>query len=1098
MHAFCLKVRNPFNPGFIVMRRLYLSLFVLLVGGWAQAQERIVTGTVAATEDGSLLPGSNVILKGTTQGVVTDINGFYTITVPGPDAVLTYSFTGRVSQDKAVGDLTVINITLANATQELNEVVVTGVAISRDKRSLGYGVQTVGGDQITSSRESNVVNALNSKVAGVQVTSSSGTPGASASIRIRGTNSISGDYQPLFVIDGVPIDNSENASAQERDGNVPFTQGVNNSNRAVDINPQDVETITVLKGPAAAAIYGIRAANGAVIITTKKGKNSPGGKINVTLSSRFSLDQVNRLPDEQKVYSQGSGDVYQGPASGTSASWGGRMDTLYYTSDPSNSFYQGRNIVGKSQPHDGPLANTYNPTKDFFQTGVTYDNNLSLSGGSEKSTFYASVNRYTQTGIIPNTDFKKTSVRFTASTQVSSKLELTGSINYINSGGNRAQQGSNTSGIMLGLLRTPINFDNSNGIKNAESHSDAYLLADGRQRSYRANPNKATYDNPYFTVARNLTRDNVDRFIGYAQAKYNFTDYLTATYRLGVDAYSDTRRGGYDINSSSYPAGRAFEDRITNRIINQDVILSLHKRYGEFDITAIGGHNIYATTFGRVYTQVDNLGVSDLLTISNGTSIYGYQGNTQLLRFGTYGDVNVGFRDRYYIGVTVRNDWSSTLPAKNNSFLYGTINGGYVFSDDFFKDSRIVNFAKVRASVARVGRDATPQSVKTVYGQGSYSDGYTSGILFPYNNQNGYSLGTTAGSSQPQLGNPNLKPESNTTYETGLEMQFFKNRASFDVNLYFADNRDQIVLAPIPSSSGFQYSTVNSGRLQNKGIEITLNATPVRSPNFRWDITFNYTRNISRVINLANGVDNLFLSGFQGSGVYAIPGQPFSVIYGTAYARASDGKYILAIDQNTGRLSPVIDGAPHILGNPNPVFLMNLRNRFEFYGFFVNTLLDVRIGGDILNSTRGALNYFGRGSETATRGDTGVYKGYIADDKGNAQLDKPATAKVVRDQTWYQGVGSSFIGPNDESVERVSWLRMRELTVGYTFASSLVKRAGLQSVQFSVYARNLFLITNYKGVDPETSLTGTSNGFGLDYFNNPNTKTYGANLVVSF
>ena len=1087
------------------MRRLYLFVFALLMVGWAQAQERSITGTVAASEDGSLLPGVNVIIKGTTQGAVTDVNGSYSITVPGPDAVLTYTYTGRIAQDQTVGERTVIDVKLANATQELNEVVVTGVAISRDKRSLGYGVQTVGGDQITSSRESNVVNALNSKVAGVQVISSSGTPGASSSIRIRGTNSISGDYQPLFVIDGVPIDNSENSSAQERDANVPFTQGVNNSNRAVDINPQDVETITVLKGPAAAAIYGIRAANGAVIITTKKGKSTPGGKISVTLSSRFAIDQVNRLPQLQSHFAQGTatrdadgniiGSHYQDPSSGQNSSWGPDISTLRYQPTPGYPFDKQGQIVDQSVNPNGAQVRAYQPAQDFFQNGYTFDNNLSLSGGSEKSTFFASVNRVTQSGVVPNTDFKKTSFRFTASTQVSSKLEMTASINYINSGGNRAQQGSNLSGIMLGLLRTPITFDNSNGYgKDAWQHQDAYLLPDGRQRSYRARAGGVTYDNPYFTVARNLTRDNVDRFVGYGQAKYNFTDFLTATYRLGIDQYADTRRGGFDINSSAYVSGRAFEDRITNRIINQDAILSFHKRFGEFDITAIGGHNIYANTYGRVYTQVDNLGVPDLLTLSNGTTLYGYQSNTRLLRYGVYGDVNVGFRDRYYIGVTLRNDWSSTLPAKNNSFLYGTINGGYVFSEDFFKESKVVNFAKIRASVARVGRDAPAQSVYTVFGQGAYQDGYTSGILFPYNNQNGYSYATTAGSSQPQLGNPNLKPESNTTYETGLELQFFKNRASLDFNLYFADNRDQIVTAPIASSSGVQYSTVNAGRLQNKGVEVTLNITPVRTSHFRWDFTANYSRNISRVVSLAPGVDNLLLNGFTGSGVYAIPGNPFSAIYATAFARAPDGKYI--IDATT--MQPIVDGAPHILGNPNPTFLMNFRNRFEFYGFFVNTLLDIRVGGQMLNSTRGALNFFGRGQETATRGDTAVYQGYLADVSGHAQLDKPITTKVVRNQDWYQNNGSSFNGPNDESIETVNWFRMRELTVGYTFANNVVKKAGFQSVQVSVYSRNLFLITSYKGIDPETGLTGTSNGFGLDYFNNPNTRTYGANLVVSF
>ncbi len=1091
------------------MRRLYALFLFGLLSATAAAQERTITGTVAAAEDGSMLPGVNVVLKGTTQGVVTDVNGAYSISVPGPQAIITYSYIGRISQEEAVGERSVINVRLANTSQELSEVVVTGVAISRDKRSLGYGVQTVGSEQITSSRESNVVNALNSKVAGVQVISSSGSPGASASIRIRGTNSISSDYQPLFVIDGVPIDNSEFASAQERDANTPFTQGVSNSNRAVDINPQDIDNVTVLKGPAAAAIYGIRAANGAIIITTKKGRNNPGGKLSVTLSSRFSVDQVNKLPELQNKFAQGSRGRYRGPETGASGSWGPAVDTLRYAnSNITGAFPEGYPfnnglgpIVGRSAANAGNTpVRTFDPPRDFFVPGYTWDNNVSLSGGSERSTFYGSINRYTQTGIIPNTDFKKTSLRFTASTQVTPKLELMSSINYVNSGGARAQQGSNTSGIMLGLLRTPITFDNSGGFDRAWENPTAYLVPDGRQRSYRFRNSDAsvTYDNPYFTVARNLTRDNVDRFLGFGEARYKFADWISTTYRLGIDAYSDRRKGGFDINSSAYPQGRAFEDRITNRIINSDLIVSMRRKVNGFDIVGNFGHNVYSSRNDRIYQQVDNLGIANFLSLSNGTSFYGYQQNSRILRYGLYGDVNVGYADRYYLGVTLRNDWSSTLPKANNSFLYGTVNGGYVFSEDFFPQNEVVNFAKIRGSFAQVGRDAPAQSVNTVFGQGSFVDGYTSGILFPFNGQNGYSQGTTAGSSQPVLGNPNLKPEVNRTYEAGLEMQFFKNRASFDLNFYLADNRNQIVLAPIASSSGFQYQTVNSGRLQNKGIELTLNATPVLSPSgFRWDITANYTRNISKVLALAPGIDNLFLNGFTGSGAYAIPGQPFSVFYGTDFARTPDGRVLLFRDATTGELAPQLSGTPRILGDPNPTFLANLRNRFEFKGFFVNTLLDIRVGGTVWNGTRGALDFFGRSKETETRGDTLSMTGVLADANGNP-TQETVTARIVRDQSWYQNLGSSFIGSNAWSMETVNWVRMRELTLGYTFNSGLVKRLGVASLQVSAYARNLFLITNYKGVDPETSLTGTSNGFGIDYFNNPNTRTFGGNVVVSF
>lgn len=1082
------------------MKKVYLSVLLTLIVSFFAFAQSPVTGKIT-DKSGTPLPGVSVVIQGTTNATVTDENGEFSIDVPSgaegeKKKKLIISFIGMktlvLDQDADFS-----NLVLTEDTKIMDEVIVSGMAIEKDKTRIGYAAQNVSGEELQRSFETNVVNALNGKVAGVQIISSAGTPGASSTIRVRGTNTLGTNFQPLFVVDGIPIDNSETASSQERDANVPFTQGVNNSNRAVDLASDDIESITVLKGPAATALYGIRAANGAVIVTTKRGKFGMA-KPEFSFNLGYSIDQVNKLPEFQTKYSQGINGRYFDPATNQAASWGALIDTLRYAPNTTNLF-TGRNIVGVSQAPDGERVTPFENPKNFFVLGSTRNIGFSAAGGTNISNFRFSLSNTSQNGVVPLSTFDRTSLKFVSSFKLTDKLILTGQANYINSGGTRMQQGSNLSGLMLGLFRTPPTFDNSGGFDRPWENEAAFLLPNGRQRAYRGN---GTYDNPFFSVARNQTKDDVNRIIAFGEAKYTFNENLFATFRLGIDFYSDVRRGGFDRFAAAFPAGRTFEDRISNSDITSDLIVTYTKKFGDFDVIANVGHNFFDSQFGRTYAQGDGLTARDFQSLSNASSYLSYQSNAWIRRYGVYADVNFGYKSRYYLNVTGRNDWTSTLAKENNSFFYPSVGLSYLLTEDLkdlgvIQDESILSFAKLKASWAQVGRDAPAYSTYTIYGQPLVGDGYTNGIPLPYAGINGLQSGTSGGSSQPVLGNPNLKPEQNTTSEVGAEMAFLNKRVGFDFTYYQTLNKNLIVNAQIASSSGYQYQLVNTGEIETKGIELVVNAVPIKTGDFTWETAFNYTRYRNKVLALGPGLDNLFRNGFTGSGSFAIPGQPFGVFYGNAYLK-HDGKYLVDPDGFY-----IIDPEARVLGDPNPDWLGGWRNTFSYKGFYLTALLDIRVGGDVWNGTRGALEFFGTHKNTEDRSQpTKILEGIQADYDGTLITDANGSTIdndiEISTQDYWRFAKSSFGGANDFSMEKVNWVRLRDVSIGYSFPKSLVSKIKLSGLDVSLFARNALLITNYTGIDPETNLTGSSSGSGLDYFNMPNTRSFGGNLRVTF
>lgn len=1045
---------------------LLTMAFAFLLCGWAVAQEVTVSGTVTDEADNSPLPGVTVIVKGTTQGTITDIDGKYSLKAD-QSATLVFSYVGYESQEVEVGAQTSINITMTTDAKALEEVVVTAVGIEANKASLGYSVQNLGGDAVVEARETNLVNALSSKVAGVMVTGSSGSPGASANIRIRGNTSINGSNSPLFVVDGVPIDNSSTGNG---------TAGVDVSNRAIDLNPNDIAEMTVLKGPAATVLYGIRAANGAVIITTKRGKS---GKPVITLSTSFSADRPNQFLELQDTYAQGIGGNYQGPDTRQGASFGPLISSLEY--DGSEYPYDLNGRLVPAGTGNGLAARAYDQYETFFVTGLTLDNNISVSGGTDKTTYYMSAGRLTQTGIVPNADFTRSSFKTTISSKLSDKLTAGMSASFINSGGNRIQRGSNISGVMLGLVRNAPTFDMGNGKTGQDAADDpsSYQLPDGTQRSYRA----GVYDSPFWTVNNNPFTDDVNRVIGYTSLTYDAASWLKFSYKLGVDNYSDKRRYSFDINSADTPAGEVNIRNINSTALNSDFLVMINKEFGsDFFINATAGHNYFSTNFEDRLTTGSEMGIPGVYTIGNTSAIQSSEAISRRQLHGVFADVKLGYKDMLFLNLSGRNDWSSTLPSDANSFFYPAVSLGFVLSEavDF---GSVLPYAKLRMSYGQVGNDALLYATQNYYVPAlAGGDGFTDGVQFP-------ALGISGFESDGSLGNPNLKAELTSTFEIGGEFKFLNGRIGIDATYYNALTTDQIINVDIAASTGFTGSIINAGNIRNEGIELVFTSTPVKSQSgFSWDFDVNFTAYETLVEELE--VDRIFLAGFTSTSSNVIAGQPYGVLYGGRFQRNESGDMIIGADG-----WPIRDAEDGVVGDPNPDWFAGVRNTFSYKGFRLTALLDIRWGGDVWNGTRGVANYFGVTEESAAQREI---KGYVFD--GVTEGGQPNTTPVdfggaSGGDKWRR---YGFGGIGEEAIEDASWIRLRELGVSYEFPKSMFTNSIFSGVRLSVTGRNLFLITEFTGIDPEVNLTGASNGVGLEYFGMPNTQSIGANLRVTF
>lgn len=1064
------------------MKKLLLLAALVLWSSllWAQTT---VSGTVTDADNGDALEGVAVVVKGTTIGILTDAEGKYRLQVPDDATILMFTYVGMKTEEVAINGRTSINVELREDVLSLDEVVVTAIGLEANKRSVGYAVQNVDAQDLVNSRETNLVNALSSKVAGVTVVSSSGSPGASSNIRIRGSVSINGSNDPLFVVDGIPVDNSSSLNDVD---------GVDNSNRAIDINPNDIESLTVLKGPAATALYGLRAANGAIIITTKSGQK---GKPQITFSASYTNDVVNKLPERQSTYAQGRPDggafVYNDPLSTDGFSWGPAIADLEFDGATDNPYDMNGNLVPKGTGNGNP-AKAYD-VYDFFKTGNTSDINLSVKGGTDDVSYYVSAGRLNSTGIVPNSTFARNSFRTRIQAQLSKKLSIGMSANYVNSGGNRLQRGSNLRGIMLGLLRNTPTFDTGNGKIGQEAADDpsSYVLPDGSQRSYRV----GIYDNPYWVVNKNATRDDVNRIIGYTSLRYEFNSWLSASYKVGIDQFTDERLGHIDVNPSpfgfNWSEGSVMQRTQTSRSVNSDLLIQINKNISnDLTFNATLGHNYYATKAVVKRSDGAMLSVPNFYHISNASNVNSLETINQKRIVGVLGTANLSYKSYLFLNVSARNDWSSALPVDNNSFFAPAASVGFAFTEALgMQDNKILPYGKVRLSWGQVGLDAPIYSTSNYFNAAfNGGDGFIDGLTYP-------AFGTNAFERDIQLGNSNIMAELTTTFEIGGEFKFLNGRLGLDVTYYDSKSEGQIIAVTLPASTGFTNAVLNAGVISNSGWEIVFDASPVRSRDFRWDISTNFTTYKNTVDSLAEGIENVFLAGFTSTSSRVIAGQPYGAIYGDGFQKDDNGNTI--IDANGW---PLQDPVSQYRGDPNPDWIAGIRNTFSYKGITLSALIDVRQGGQMWCGTCGVINYFGTSQLAADERETGnghVFEGVKED--GTTNTTPVNLADAANGLGGLYRVRYGFGGLSEQSIYETSWVRLRELTLSYVLPNSIVdKIPGVAGAQISFSGRNLWLSTDYPGIDPETNLTGSSNGIGLDYFNNPNTKSYGASLNVTF
>ena len=974
---------------------LFLGTFLLAIN--LKAQQITVTGKVTSAEDKLGVPGVSIRVKNGVNSVQSNTDGVYTIGAKKGD-VLIYSYVGFVAEERTVGDAAAINIELRPDSKGLNEVVVTALGIERSKKSLTYSVQTVKGDDLRNSGQSNIINALQGQVAGAQISSSGGSPGLPSEIILRGSTTLSGDNQPLMIVDGIRVNNSAS------NGTV---------NRISDFNPEDIEDITILKGAAAAALYGIDAASGAIIITTKSGKS---GALQVTGGYKSFVETMGRTARQQAIYTTGTGGVYD---ESVGSSWGRKFR------------------------YDEPI---YNNINRFFETGVTHDANININGGSEKLNYYVSGGYRTSSSMIPNTNQDKINLMVKGTAKLSSKIDLTTSASYVQNEIQEGLAGASAGGWINSILTYPRRYDILDYIKDNGEPNYVYVEP-GSENLARLSP--------MWGVMKNPRNNNVDRFVLNNNLVYKPMAGLTIAYRLGQDFTSSKFRriltpGTPNSNLAAFK-GSVYENNSETKFITSNFTTTYDKKITtDFRLTAIGGFSSeYYTSGGVAYDAIGLLadGVFSPNVVNKETTTV-----TETLlrrqRYAAFGDVKLEYKSIASIGVTGRNDWTSTLPDKNRSFFSPSYSGSFTFSELIPNNNSWTG--KLRASYARVGKDAPIYRTNSTLVRAETVGG-------------GFVTSTTSG-------NPDLKPEKTQEFELGTELSFFKNRLNIDVAYYERKSIDMIMSPRVSIPSGFVITTFNNGSLRNKGIEFSINATPIKTDKFTWSATLNGWKNTSKMLQFAGDIVSFPYTNAQlnaGSAATNL-NQPVLGIIGTDYRRNPDG-YII-VDANG---IPIIDGntKDRYIGNREPDFNFGLINNFKYKNFSLSFLWDFRIGGDILNASRQGMMSNGIAYDIGEwRDKEFVFNGVVQQGDGTYIKN---TKQVVLDYTYfannYYQVGTNF-------VEKVNWARVRYINLGYQLPSTFVSKLGIRNARVEFGAQNPFIITNYSGGDPEVNSAGPNAG----------------------
>ena len=1064
--------------------RKFVNAFLptfLLVPAALFAQGTNISGRVVGAS-GEPLPSASVYIQGMGAGTTTDANGSYSFTVPsarvqGQTATLTARRIGYTQQNVPVtltpGDIT-HDFALGLNPFQLGEVVVTGAGTTTTAEKLGNVRNSVDSTLIRKSNETNVVNALAAKAPNVVVSSQSGEPGASSYIQIRGNRTIQSTGQPLFVVDGVPVDNQTYSTTANTGGTVA-------PNRASDINPNDIESVEILKGSAAAAIYGAAAGQGVVMITTKSGHS---GATKYSLTSNYSVDHVTHAVPLQTTYGQGFGGVAAVCAGvgcrPTSGSWGAKL-----------------------------AAGTpvYDHWGELFRNGVTGDNTLTASGGNDRTLFYGSMTRTNQRGILkgPNNDYDRTSVRLKASHRITDRFNVGGSVSYVDSRGDFVQKGSNISGLLLGALRTPPEFDNTK-----------YLDSLGLHRSYRyprpsptsaSNPVSRGYDNPFFVLYKDVATGAVGRTFGNVNADYSPNDWFTVRETLGADYYADERLEALPLTSSSFPAGQVNRLDLINLIIDHNLTATATRTFSSnLGGSLTLGHNLQSKHYKQLFDQGSVL-IAPLPYQLNNTIPANLQNNEfeSLVHTQAYfGQATLDLFNQLYLTGGIRNDGSSTFGASQKRHWFPKASAAWNFTQATGDIRGMFPTGKLRIAYGQTGQ--IPPVYSTIGGlvTGAFVDGWVSDGLST--SQNGLG-GLTTSTLKPQ---PNLGPEISKELEGGIDLALYRNYADIGITLYNSKTDGVILLTPLAPSTGFTQQASNAARIQNTGTEITLNLRPLTTPVVAWDIGLQFGKNNNKVLDLAGSeYIDVAAGSFEGASGAAWKGSRVGVLRGFDFARCGRALVIDGVDIDAGCGAsakpgalyldasgfPITDPTNRIISDPQPKWTGSLRSSIQLWkNLTFSGLLDVRKGGQIWNGTKGALTFFGKAAVTENRYQTVTFgTNYMPAHPGaSGVVAGPGVGvPVVLDEGWYQDLGSGFGQVSAQFIEDGGFAKLRELSLSYNVKTDFLNRSlGFESVDLRVAGRNLHTWTKYTGIDPETNLAGAEVLVrGIDYFNNPQTRS---------
>ncbi|MBX2958301.1 MAG: SusC/RagA family TonB-linked outer membrane protein [Cyclobacteriaceae bacterium] len=1036
--------------------RILCTAAYVLYAVIAYSQGTRISGRVTAADDGSPLPGVNVLLKGTTIGTATDFDGRYALSIPTPGGSLLFSFIGLQTTEAEIGERTVVDVSMIADATQLTEVVVTALGIERQSRELGYAVAGVKSEDLLVARESNILNQLQGKVTGVTITQSSGNLGGSTKILVRGITSLSGRNDPLWVLDGVPINNAhDNTSTQNNriTGNRDFANG------ASVINPDDVESITVLKGAAATALYGSRAAAGVILVTTKKGKASKG-KATVTFNSSLRFDNLFRTPDYQNQYAGGSFFKYD--SSFVASSWGERIE--------------GQSVTESLTGNVVPLRAYPNNINDFYRQGKSLINNISFSDGNEKGDYRLSVSSLNQTGILPNAALDRLTASFNAGMKHSEKLKSRFGLQYINT----QSQGTGVQGANDPNIFGVASFVRSTNYNNYKPWIDA----NGNQLG-TAGP---TDNNPFWIQHENKNERDDERFLANFETTYNPIQSLSFTARVGYDFDNDNRLITNRVGTRSRATGDFLIDKIKRTQANVDIIGTYFKDLNQdFNLKLLGGFNYNKRHFSSETLFSQNLAVPELFNPANATVNTPTRGFAEQVLLGVFGEASLSYKNWATLSLTARNDWSSTLPVDNRSYFYPSASLAVVLTDALDIKSNVLNYAKLRISGAQVGNDTGPYQLDFQFFPVSQATGqYSLNVNFPFAGRLGFGATNTipAGSA--------LLPEKTTNYEFGTELQFFNSRIVLDAAYFYSSNTDQIISLTIPPSTGFGARVLNAGEVVTSGVEISMDASVVKTSKFLWNSIVNFSHVESTVKRLAPGLDRfLIASEFNNIQVVAVPGKEYQ-LFGTSYLR----------DETSGRIiiNPQ-DGLPQAgplktFGSVLPDFTMGFINNFSFKGFTLSTTIDWRSGGLISSTTVGLLRSNGNSAETAINreGSYIITAGVLANGDGTFR-DNDIPVRTM--QTFWQGLAPG--GAAEAQIFDASFVKFRELGLSYSFPKSLIGNTFVKGIQVGIEARNLALLySKVPHIDPEATLFGAgADGLGVERNSVPSTRSIGFNLRIT-